>query len=179
MKTAKARRQTRSSAFSFAGSQRTKGRRMKEDGVRENKIDKEHIQTLTARINDILHFKFGMKNLRHRMILAACALVAKRNGAPLVGKMDRGKFREAVSNGLGRISVRDGEQGKKAVVLAEAFAKVEMNSDPRPCGRQATARQRSGRRTRRSGRANLRLHEIQCMARRRYHGHFFQRIQSL
>lgn len=31
-------------------------------------IDKEHIYELTARINDCLHFEFGVKNLYHRMI---------------------------------------------------------------------------------------------------------------
>ena len=46
-------------------------------------IDKEHIYELTAKINDRLHFEFGIKNLYHRMIFTACALVAERYGAGL------------------------------------------------------------------------------------------------
>ena len=44
----------------------------------ENKIDKQQIYTLTKKINDCLHVDFGIKNLYHRMIFTACALVAKR-----------------------------------------------------------------------------------------------------
>lgn len=43
-------------------------------------IDKERIYQLTARINNCLHFEFGIKNLYHRMIFTACALVAERYG---------------------------------------------------------------------------------------------------
>lgn len=38
-------------------------------------IDKERIYELTAKINNGLHFEFGIKNLYHRMIFTACALV--------------------------------------------------------------------------------------------------------
>ena len=41
-------------------------------------IDKERIYQLTAKINNGLHFDFGIKNLYHRMIFTACALVAER-----------------------------------------------------------------------------------------------------
>lgn len=41
-------------------------------------IDKERIYELTAKINNGLHFEFGIKNLYHRMIFTACALVAER-----------------------------------------------------------------------------------------------------
>ena len=46
-------------------------------------IDKNLIYNLTARINNTLHFDFGIKNLYHRMIFTACALVAIRYGAKL------------------------------------------------------------------------------------------------
>ena len=46
-------------------------------------IDKERIYELTAKINNGLHFEFGIKNLYHRMIFTACALVAERYGAGL------------------------------------------------------------------------------------------------
>ena len=46
-------------------------------------IDKERIYELTAKINNCLHFEFGIKNLYHRMIFTACALVAERYGVGL------------------------------------------------------------------------------------------------
>lgn len=52
-------------------------------------IDKQHIYNLTKRINDCLHTEFGIKNLYHRMIFTACALVAKRYGALLVKCMQK------------------------------------------------------------------------------------------
>ena len=53
----------------------------------KNTIDKQHIYNLTKRINDCLHTEFGIKNLYHRMIFTACALVAKRYEAILVKGM--------------------------------------------------------------------------------------------
>lgn len=50
---------------------------------KENKIDKQQIYNVTKKINDSLHFQFGIKNLYHRMIFTACALVAERYGAQL------------------------------------------------------------------------------------------------
>ena len=38
----------------------------------KNTIDQQRIYNLTKRINDLLHFKFGIKNLYHRMIFTAC-----------------------------------------------------------------------------------------------------------
>ena len=54
-------------------------------------IDKEYIYELTAKINNCLHFEFGIKNLYHRMIFTACALVAKRFDALMVKR--HGLFR--------------------------------------------------------------------------------------
>ena len=59
----------------------------------EECIDKERIYTLTARINNCLHSEFGIKNLYHRMIFTACALVAKRFQAPLIAGMDYETFK--------------------------------------------------------------------------------------
>ena len=54
----------------------------------KNVIDKQRIYNLTKKINDCLHIDFGIKNLYHRMIFTACALVGKRYGAILVEGMD-------------------------------------------------------------------------------------------
>ena len=53
----------------------------------QDNIDKQQIYNLTKRINDCLHTEFGIKNLYHRMIFTACALVAKRYGALLIEDM--------------------------------------------------------------------------------------------
>jgi len=55
-------------------------------------IDKQHIYNLTKRINDCLHIEFGIKNLYHRMIFTACALVACQYGATLSRGMDYPTF---------------------------------------------------------------------------------------
>ena len=46
-------------------------------------IDRQHIYTITQRINNALHIQFGIANLYHRMIFTACALVADRYAADL------------------------------------------------------------------------------------------------
>lgn len=51
---------------------------------KEDKIDKQKNILSNKKINDCLHVQFGIKNLYHRMIITACALVAKRYGALLV-----------------------------------------------------------------------------------------------
>ena len=53
------------------------------DLYKENYIDKNKIYSLTKKINDLLHFKFGIKNLYHRMIFTASALVVERFGGLL------------------------------------------------------------------------------------------------
>ena len=63
-------------------------------------IDKERIYDLTAKINNSLHFNFGIRNLYHRMIFTACALVAKRYDATMVQGMDYSLFHNAILNCL-------------------------------------------------------------------------------
>lgn len=67
-------------------------------------IDKEHIYQLTAKINNGLHFEFGIKNLYHRMIFTACALVAERYGAGLKRLKDMGyaTFHTAIHSTLSK-----------------------------------------------------------------------------
>lgn len=59
-------------------------------------IDKETIYGITQRINDCLHSEFGIKNLYHRMIFTACALVAKRYGAFMAPGMDYSTFHNSI-----------------------------------------------------------------------------------
>ncbi len=90
-------------------------------------IDKEHIYELTARINNYLHFDFGIKNLYHRMIFTACALVAKRYDALMVKGMDYSEFHNAILNCLNKELIHDKKQNQKLGILTDVFARIEMN----------------------------------------------------
>lgn len=92
-------------------------------------IDKEHIYELTAKINNCLHFDFGIKNLYHRMIFTACALVAKRYNALMVNGMDYSEFHNAILNCLNKELIHDKQQNRKLGILTDVFARIEMNLD--------------------------------------------------
>lgn len=95
----------------------------------ENGIDKDHIYELTARINNCLHFEFGIKNLYHRMIFTACALVAKRYDAHFVadGKVDYSEFHQVILSTINKEMLRDKRQNFKLNLLGDAFAEIKMN----------------------------------------------------
>lgn len=93
-----------------------------------NKIDKEKIYSLTARINNCLHTEFGIKNLYHRMIFTACALVAKRYGAPLSGKMDYDTFSTCIQSTLKTELADSRQQNQKLNLLLEVFSEIKMNT---------------------------------------------------
>ncbi len=90
-------------------------------------IDKEHIYEITAKINNSLHFDFGIKNLYHRMIFTACALVAKRYSALMVKGMDYSEFHNAIMNCLNKELIRDKKQNQKLGILTEVFSEIKMN----------------------------------------------------
>ncbi len=92
-----------------------------------NTIDKQKIYTLTKKINDALHFRFGIKNLNHRMIFTACALVAKRYGAPLVKGMDYATFHTAIHSTLAKSLEDAKKQNLKLDILLEVYATIKMN----------------------------------------------------
>lgn len=92
-----------------------------------NTIDKQQIYTLTKRINDSLHFRFGIKNLNHRMIFTACALVAKRYGATLAKGMDYSTFHTAIHSTLSKSLEEARKQNIKLDLLLEVYAMIKMN----------------------------------------------------
>ena len=93
-------------------------------------IDKEHIYQLTARINNCLHFDFGIKNLYHRMIFTACALVAERYGAKLNQLKDRGYviFHTAIHSILAKSLEKSRNQNNKIDILLEEYSGIKMNT---------------------------------------------------
>lgn len=92
-----------------------------------NRINKKTIYELTAKINNCLHFEFGIKNLYHRMIFTACALVAKRFNALMVKGMDYSEFHNAILNCLNKELLRDKKQNQKLSLLADVFSEIKMN----------------------------------------------------
>lgn len=94
----------------------------------ENKIDKQLIYTLTSRINNCLHKDFGIKNLYHRMIFTACALVAKRYGAALYKGMDYPTFHTSIHSTLSKSLEQDKKQNQKLDLLLEVYAEIKMNT---------------------------------------------------
>ena len=90
-------------------------------------LDKQKIYTLTKRINENLHSNFGVKNLNHRMIFTACALVAKRYGALLVKGMNFPVFRSSILSTLNGSLQDHRNQNQKLDLLIEVYSDVRMN----------------------------------------------------
>lgn len=93
----------------------------------ENKIDTQKIYTITARINNNLHFNFGIKNLYHRMIFTACALVAKRYGSMLIEGMNYSMFHTSIQSTLAKSFEEARRQNIKLDILLETYSSIKMN----------------------------------------------------
>ena len=93
-----------------------------------NKIDKQKIFGLTKKINDCLHTEFGIKNLYHRMIFTACALVAKRYGAMLIKGMNYPTFHTLIHSTLSKSLEDSRRQNQKLDILLEVYSEIKMNS---------------------------------------------------
>ena len=95
---------------------------------KQNKIDKELIYSLTKKINDCLHFDFGIKNLYHRMIFTACTLVAKKCGASLVEGMNYETFHASIKSTLSDSLGNCLNRNQKLILLLEVFSEIKMNT---------------------------------------------------
>ena len=93
------------------------------------KIDKQKIYTLTKRINDCLHVDFGIKNLFHRMIFTACALVAKRYDATLFKGMPFSLMKGSILSTLNKSLEASKRQNLKLDLLEEVYSEIKMNND--------------------------------------------------
>ncbi len=94
-------------------------------------LDKKHIYEVTQKINNGLHFKFGMTDLQDRMIFTACALVAQRynpqNGLQKLKDMDYSTFHNWIYNALAKAIENDKKQNTKLDVLLEEYSAVRMS----------------------------------------------------
>lgn len=90
-------------------------------------INKDRIYELTMRINNSLHSNFGIKNLYHRMIFTACALVARRHEAILVRGMDYSEFHNGILNALNKAIRDDVKRNAKLRLLSDVYSEIKMN----------------------------------------------------
>lgn len=91
-------------------------------------IDKSRIYDLTMKINNCLHKKFGVKNLNHRMIFTACALVAVKEGAILHKGTEYSLFHQTILNQLSK-SLKDAKkQNDKLDLLCDVYSEIKMNT---------------------------------------------------
>lgn len=95
----------------------------------KNAIDKQRIYSLTKRINDCLHIQFGIKNLYHRMIFTACALVAKRYEAILIKGMDFSLMKNSILSTLSKSLEESKKQNLKLDLLITVYAEIQMNNE--------------------------------------------------
>lgn len=94
----------------------------------DNTIDKQRIYNLTKKINDCLHIEFGIKNLYHRMIFTACALVAKRYDAILIKGMDFTLMKNSILSTLSKSLEESKKQNLKLDLLIEVYSEIKMNN---------------------------------------------------
>lgn len=92
-----------------------------------NQIDKQHIFATTAKINNLLHHTFGVKDLTDRMIFTACALVAKRYGFVYSAGMDYHVFHQSILSTLTKELIKHKQQNAKLDALIDAFSAIRMN----------------------------------------------------
>lgn len=99
------------------------------DLINNQGIDKSKIYDTTRSINNNLHTNFGVKNLYHRMIFTACALVAERYGAKLEGLKDRefSMLHNAILSTINKSLINDKKQNSKLQILEDVYARIEMN----------------------------------------------------
>lgn len=96
----------------------------------KDKLDKNYIYEVTQKINNNLHFKFGMTDLQDRMIFTACALVAQRynpkNGLQKLKDMGYSAFHNWIYSALSKAIENDKKQNAKLDVLLEEYSVVRM-----------------------------------------------------
>lgn len=90
-------------------------------------IDTKRIYDITMKINNNLHYKFGVNDYYDRMIFTACALVAMRYNAPLIKGMDYNLFHYTILNTLSNSLDESIQQNKKLKILIEKYSSIQMN----------------------------------------------------
>ena len=94
----------------------------------ENHINRGLIYSVTKRINDSLHTDFAIKNLYHRMIFTACALVAKKYDAFLEKGMSFNTFSNSIIDKLSKSYSEALRKNAKLSLLLDVYSEIKMNS---------------------------------------------------
>lgn len=90
-------------------------------------VDTKKIYLTTMKINNLLHYKFGVNDYYDRMVFTACALVAKRYGAWLDKGRDYTTLHNSILNTLSK-SLEDAiKQNEKLKILLDRYSKLQMN----------------------------------------------------
>ena len=99
------------------------------DLVNEQGIPTQKIYDVTRSVNNNLHVNFGVKNLYHRMIFTACALVAQGYGARLESLKDRdfSMLHSQILSTLNKSLEDSKQQNMKLHILEDVYQKIEMN----------------------------------------------------
>lgn len=90
-------------------------------------IDTQQIYLTTMKINNLLHYKFGVNDYYDRMVFTACALVAKRYGAPLTKGMTYSLFHYTILDTLSKSLEEAKRQNEKLEILIDSYSRVQMN----------------------------------------------------
>lgn len=93
----------------------------------DDEIDTKQIYLSTMKINNLLHYQFGVNDYYDRMIFTACALVAKRYGAPLNKGMDYDMFHFTILNTLSKSLEEAKKQNEKLQILLDKYSRIQMN----------------------------------------------------
>jgi len=96
----------------------------------QDSIDRKSIFLLSKKINEALHFEFGIKNLYHRMIFTSCTLVAKRFGALLTHNMPWSVFQTSIKATLENSLQDDLEKNAKLKILIDTYSTIQLNTVP-------------------------------------------------
>lgn len=97
--------------------------------VTDTDVSREEIYNLARSINDNLHVNFGIKNLSHRMIFTACALVTQTRGAMLNDLKDHSfqVLRAEIRRVIHSLIQTDTDKNMDLNILAEVYEQINLN----------------------------------------------------
>lgn len=91
-------------------------------------IDSNQIYLVTMKINNLLHYKFGMNDYYSRMVFTACALVAKRYGAVFYKGMNYENFSFTILDMLRRSLSDTQKLNEKLQILIDIYSAIQVNN---------------------------------------------------
>ena len=95
---------------------------------KEQETQTQKIADVTRSINNNLHVNFGVKNLYHRMIFTACALVAQRYGARIESLKDRdfSMLNDKIISTINKYSEDSKQHNMELNILKDFYNKIDM-----------------------------------------------------